>query len=101
MNGGTFIYLVQNTIIRFRAGGYLILLELVGRENFTNIEYDQLYESITKISDHPIELNVRFRTDIVVTKDGPISFGMLKQRLQPYVDEQLKNQMENIIQKSL
>jgi len=93
--------ILQNTIIRFRAGGYLILLELVGRENFTNIEYDQLYESITKISDHPIELNVRFRTDIVVTKDGPISFGMLKQRLQPYVDEQLKNQMENIIQKSL
>ena len=60
-----------------------------------------VYESITEISDHPIDLYVRFQTDIAVTKEGSITFDMLKQRLQPYVDEQLKKQMENIVQESL
>ena len=94
-------HILQNTVIRYREGGYIVLVELVVRDDFTDTEYDQLFESITKISDHPIELYVRFRTDIVVTNEGPISFGMLKQRLQPYVDEQLKKQMENIVQESL
>ena len=94
-------HILQNTIIRFRDRGYLILVELLGRGDFTDPEYDQLHDSIIKVSDYPIDLNVRFKKDIVVTKEGSISFGMLKQRLQPYVDEQLKNQMENIVQESL
>ena len=94
-------HIIQNIVISFRDGVYLVLVELVVRENFPDREYDQLYESLAEITDHPLELYVRFRTDVVLTREGPITFGMLKQRMQPYVDEQLKKQMENIVQESL
>jgi uncharacterized hydrophobic protein (TIGR00271 family) len=94
-------HLLQNVITRFRQGSYLILVELVVRQDFTEAEYARLHESISSSSEAPIELYVRLIKDVVIAEQGPMSFNTFRQKLQPYVDEQLEKQMENIVQESL
>jgi len=94
-------HLLQNVITRFRQGSYLVLVELVVRQDFTEVEFARLRESISSSSEAPIELYVRLIKDVVIAEQGPMSFNTFRQKLQPYVDEQLEKQMENIVQESL
>ena len=99
LNDSNYIHI--NTDISFREGVFQVLVEIAGTQFYSKAEHSNLQQTLSEISDSPIELYVRSIPEIVVTKDGNISFDMLKERLQQQIKEQHKKQIEIITQESL
>ena len=94
-------HLYLNNDITFRNGEYHVLVELAGTEFFTEPEHTQLQKSLSELTDHPVVLYVRSKPEVVVTKNGNISFEKLKGQMLQQMKKMHSDQLENISKETL
>jgi len=94
-------HLLDNIDIAFREEKYHILVELKGTQFFTDDEHTRLQRDLSDLTDQPVVLYVRSTPEIVITKDGNISFKKLRkemlQQMERLHNEQLKRISEDTL----
>ena len=94
-------HLLDNIDIAFREEKYHILVELKGKQFFTKDEHTRLQRDLSDLIDQPVVLYVRSTPEIVITKDGNISFKKLRkemlQQMERLHNEQLKRISEDTL----
>jgi uncharacterized hydrophobic protein (TIGR00271 family) len=94
-------YLYLNTDITLRAGEHHVLVELAGTKFFTEAEHTQLQQELSELTDHPVVLYVRSKPEVVVTKDGHISFDQLKEQMLQQLQKQHADELKTITEETL
>jgi uncharacterized hydrophobic protein (TIGR00271 family) len=94
-------HLFINTDITFRNGEYHVLVELAGTKFFTEAEHTLLQQSLYELTDHPVVLYVRSKPEVVVTKNGNISFEKLKEQMLQQLKKMHADQLESISKETL
>jgi len=94
-------YLYLNTDITLRAGEHHVLVELAGTKFFTKAEHSQLQQELSELTDHPVVLYVRSKPEVVVTKNGHISFDRLKERMLQQLQKLHAEELQTITEETL
>lgn len=94
-------YLFDNLDISFREKKYHVLVELKGTQFFTEDEHTRLQQDLSDLIDHPVELYVRSTPEVVITKDGNISFRKLKKEMLQQMERLNTEQLKRISEDTL
>ena len=94
-------YLFDNLDITFRENKYHILVELKGTQFFTEDEHTRLQRDLSDLTDHPVVLYVRSTPEVVITKDGNISFKKLKKEMLQQMERLHAGQLKRISEDTL
>ena len=74
-------YSVDGLSATVHAGVYQVLVEVAGPDRISEEDVAELKATVQPKLEHPLELYVRWRPEVVLTPEGPLAFDVLSERI--------------------
>jgi uncharacterized hydrophobic protein (TIGR00271 family) len=93
-------YFLGDINISIRQGIYHVLVELTGRNFFTQAELLELRKKLSKLTGNKIQVYVRSKPEVVLTQNGDWSFEKLQEKFLKEMDSLYQGKINKILEES-
>lgn len=94
-------YYLTNNDFSVRHGIYHVLVELSGPKLYSNAEFGELREKLSKITGDQLQVYVRSKPEVVLTQSGYTSFDQLQKTFLKQAESRSQKELGKIIEEGL
>jgi len=94
-------YFLGDTNMSIRQGIYHVLVELTGRNLYSQAELLELRKKLLKITGNQVQVYVRSKPEVVLTQSGDSSFDQLQDKFLKELDSLYQGKINKILEESL
>jgi hypothetical protein len=94
-------FFINNYTFSIRDGVYHIMLELVGARLYSPDELDRLRKKLAEFTKDPVEIYVRSRPEVVLTKNGTTSFNKLQDKFLTQAESLYDSELNTLLEGAL
>lgn len=94
-------YYLTNNDFSVRHGIYHVLVELPGPKLYSNAEFGELREKLSKITGDQLQVYVRSKPEVVLTQSGYTSFDQLQKTFLKQAESRSQKELGKIIEEGL